>query len=49
MRLLIVVVGISLLVVAAIMLPCLLQAGEASSEVTSASGYSLLSPIRSGK
>jgi hypothetical protein len=45
MRLLIVVVGISLLVVTAIMLPCLLQAGE----VTSASGYSLLSPIRSGK
>src|SRR6267154_499898 len=53
MRLLIVVAGISLLVVAAIMLPCLLQAGEVTSEassgVTSASGYSLLSPIRSGK
>jgi len=45
MRLLIVVVGISLLTGTAIMLPCLLQAGE----VTSASGYSLLSPIRSGK
>ena len=45
MRLLIVVAGISLLVVAAIMAPCLLQAGE----VTSASSYSLLSPIRSGK
>jgi len=45
MRLLIVVAGISLLVVAAIMAPFSLQAGE----VASASSYSLLSPIRSGK
>jgi len=44
MRLVIVVVGIVLLVVAAVVVPCLLQAGE----VTSPSGYSLLSPIRSG-
>jgi hypothetical protein len=34
----------SLLVVAAVVVPCLLQAGE----VTPTSGYSLLSPIRSG-
>jgi sulfur carrier protein ThiS len=44
MRLVIAVAGIALLVVAAVFLPCLLQAGE----VTPASGYSLLSPIRSG-
>jgi hypothetical protein len=44
MRLVIVVLGIALLVIAAIVVPCLLQAGE----VTSAPGYSLLSPIRSG-
>jgi len=44
MRLVIVVSGIVLLVAAAVVVPCLLQAGE----VTSASGYSLLSPIRSG-
>jgi len=44
MRLVIAVAGIALLVVAAIFLPCLLHAGE----VTPASGYSLLSPIRSG-
>ncbi len=37
-------VGIALLVVAAVVVPCLLQAGE----VAPASGYSLLSPIRSG-
>jgi len=44
MRIVIVVTGIVLLVVAAVVIPCLLQAGE----VTPASGYSLLSPIRSG-
>src|SRR5580704_17229311 len=44
MRLVVVVAGIVLLVVAAVVLPCLLQAGEAAP----ASGYSLLSPIRSG-
>src|SRR6266404_2773848 len=44
MRLAIVVAGIALLVVAAVVVPCLLQAGE----VAPASGYSLLSPIRSG-
>jgi hypothetical protein len=44
MRLVIVIVGIALLVVAAVVVPCRLPAGE----VTSASGYSLLSPIRSG-
>jgi hypothetical protein len=43
MRLAMVVSGIVLLVVAAVVVPCL-QAGE----VTPASGYSLLSPIRSG-
>jgi hypothetical protein len=43
-RLGIVVLGIALLVIAAIVVPCLLRAGE----VTPASGYSLLSPIRSG-
>jgi hypothetical protein len=48
MRLVIVVVGITLLVVAAVVVPCRLPAGE----VTSASGFSfslsVLSPIRSG-
>jgi len=44
MRLGIAVAGIVLLVVAAVVVPCLLQAGE----VTPTSGYSLLSPIRSG-
>jgi hypothetical protein len=44
MRLVITILGVALLVVAAIVVPCLLQAGE----VTSASGYSLLNPIRSG-
>ena len=44
MRLVITILGVALLVIAAIVVPCLLQAGE----VTSASGYSLLSPIRSG-
>ena len=44
MRLGVVISGIVLLVVAAVVVPCLLQAGE----VTPASGYSLLSPIRSG-
>ena len=39
-----VVAGIALIVVAAVVVPCLLQAGEG----TPASGYSLLSPIRSG-
>jgi len=44
MRLIIAISGIAILVVAAVFLPCLLQAGE----VTPAFGYSLLSPIRSG-
>ncbi|MGB9205081.1 MAG: DUF6569 family protein [Terriglobales bacterium] len=44
MRLVVALAGIVLLVVAAVVVPCLLQAGE----VTPASGYSLLSPIRSG-
>src|SRR5258708_11731619 len=44
MRLAMAVAGIALLVVASVVVPCLLQAGE----VTPASGYSLLSPIRSG-
>ncbi len=43
MRLVIVVLGVALLVVSAVVIPCLLQAGE----VAPASGYSLLSPIRS--
>lgn len=44
MRPVVVVAGIALLVVAAVVVPCLLQAGETGP----ASGYSLLSPIRSG-
>jgi hypothetical protein len=44
MRLVIAVAGIALLAVAAVVVPSLMQAGE----VTRASGYSLLSPIRSG-
>jgi len=44
MRLIVVVTGIVLLVVAAVVVPSLLQAGEPAP----ASGYSLLSPIRSG-
>jgi hypothetical protein len=44
MRLSLVVGGIALLVVAGIVLPCLLDAGE----INSTSGYSLLDPIRSG-
>lgn len=44
MRLLLVVGGIALLVLAAIVVPCLLQAGE----VSQPSGYALLDPIRSG-
>lgn len=44
MRLITLVLGIALLVVVPVWLPCLLQAGE----VTTASGYSLLSPLRSG-
>jgi len=44
MRLVIAVTGIALFVLAAVVVPCLLQAGE----VTPASGYSLLGPIRSG-
>src|SRR6202158_5454464 len=44
MRLAMVVAGMALLGVAAVVVPCLLQAGE----VAPASGYSLLSPIRSG-
>ena len=44
MRLALAVVGITLLVLAAIVVPCLLQAGE----VSQPSGFSLLDPIRSG-
>ena len=44
MRLSLVVGGIALLVLAAIVIPCLLHAGE----VGSSSGYALLDPIRSG-
>ena len=44
MRSVIAVTGLVLFVVTAVVAPCLLQAGE----VTPASGYSLLSPIRSG-
>ncbi|MGO8983909.1 MAG: ARPP-1 family domain-containing protein [Terriglobales bacterium] len=44
MRPIVVVLGITLLVAAAVFVPCLLQAGE----VTTTPGYSLLSPIRSG-
>lgn len=44
MRLVVAVAGIVLLVMAAVVVPCLLHAGEA----TPSSGYSLLSPIRSG-
>ncbi|HSZ63214.1 MAG TPA: DUF6569 family protein [Terriglobales bacterium] len=44
MRLVVVVAGIALLVVAVLLDPCILQAGE----VPAASGYSLLSPLRSG-
>ena len=44
MRLLVVVGGIALLVCAAIFVPCLLEAGGVVPE----SGYTLLSPIRSG-
>lgn len=44
MRLVVVVAGIALLIVAVVVVPCLLQAGE----IQSASGYSLLSPLRSG-
>lgn len=44
MRLVVVVAGIALLVLAAVVIPTALQAGE----VPSASGYSLLGPLRSG-
>lgn len=44
MRLLVVVGGIALLVCAAILIPCLLEAGQMAPD----SGYTLLSPIRSG-
>ncbi|MFI5113678.1 MAG: ARPP-1 family domain-containing protein [Terriglobales bacterium] len=44
MRLLVVVGGIALLVCAAIFVPCLLEAGQTAPD----SGYTLLSPIRSG-
>ena len=44
MRLVVVFSGIALLVVAAVVVPCLLHAGE----VAPSSGYSLLGPIRSG-
>jgi len=44
MRLVVVLAGIGLLVAAALGVPCLLQAGE----ISQVSGYTLLSPIRSG-
>jgi len=44
MRLVVILAGVASLVVAAIVVPCLLQAGE----VTQSSPYMLLSPIRSG-
>ncbi len=44
MRLVVVLAGIALLVLAAVVVPCLTQAGE----VTQSSGYTLLTPIRSG-
>ncbi len=44
MRLVVVVAGIALLVLAAVVVPCVMQAGEAPA----ATGYSLLSPLRSG-
>src|SRR5258708_20829640 len=44
MRLAVAVGGIALIVLAAIVVPCLLQAGE----VSQPSGYALLDPIRSG-
>lgn len=44
MRLLVVLAGIALLVVAAVVIPCLLRAGE----VPQPSAYTLLSPIHSG-
>ena len=44
MRLVVVVLGVALVVLGAVVAPCLLQAGE----ITTSSGYSLLSPIRSG-
>jgi len=44
MRLLLIFGGIALLVLATIVVPCLLEAGE----VSPVSGYTLLSPIRSG-
>jgi len=48
MRLVTIVVGISLLVLAAVVAPCLLQAGETAQSSINSSGYSLLNPIRSG-
>jgi hypothetical protein len=44
MRLVVVVAGIALLVLAAVVVPCLTEAGE----VGPSSGYALLDPIRSG-
>ncbi len=44
MRLVTAVTGVVLLLLAAVVVPCLLQAGQ----VTPTSGYSLLNPIRSG-
>jgi hypothetical protein len=44
MRLIVVIAGIALLLAAAVVIPCLTQAGEASPS----SNYTLLSPIRSG-
>jgi hypothetical protein len=48
MRLIIVLASIAVLVGAAVVIPCLLSAGEVPQSASNASGYSLLSPIRSG-
>ena len=48
MRLFTIVAGIFLLILAAVVVPCLLQAGETGQSSSSSAGYSLLSPIRSG-
>jgi len=48
MRLVAIVAGIFLLILAAVLVPCVLQAGEAGQTPTNSAGYSLLSPIRSG-
>jgi hypothetical protein len=48
MRLVMFVVGIALLVVAAVVVPCRMHAGEVTSGYSSSLSFSLLGPIRSG-